>query len=154
MGLLYIKFAQGEQQALKQRKYRMGKDKFKKSLPQKEDLQYELTCVCCPVGCRLSGAFAPSEKAKISEQTCPAGWSYTAQEQRVRTRMVTALLPVSNGTVPLRVRSSRPVRRENIYQILKELSQITASVPVYEGEIIVKNICGLEVDIVAAEEYY
>lgn len=132
----------------------MGKDKNRNNTSVREGMQYELTCVCCPVECRLGGVFAPSEETKISEHTCPVGWSYAAQEQRVRTRMVTALLPVTKGTVPLRVRTSRPVLRESICQILAELSKVTVSVPVYEGEIIVKDICGLEVDIVAAEEYY
>lgn len=132
----------------------MGRDRFRKAVCEKQNLQYELTCVCCPVGCRLGGTFDPSEESKISEHTCPVGWSYAAQEQRIRTRMVTALIPVTNGTVPLRVRSSKPVLRENIYQILTELSKVTASVPVFEGQIIVHDICGLEVDIVAAEEYY
>lgn len=132
----------------------MGRDRFRKADREKSGLQYELTCVCCPVGCRLSGTLAPSEESKISEHTCPIGWSYAAQEQRIRTRMVTALIPVSRGTVPLRVRASKPVLRENIFKLLTELAKVTATVPVFEGQTIVSDICGLEVDIVAAEEYY
>lgn len=132
----------------------MGKDKQKKRSSKKKELEYELTCVCCPVGCRISGTLSAEEEEKISNHTCPVGWSYTALEQRIRTRMVTALIPVTKGNVPLRVRASKPVLRENIFKLLKELSRTTASVPVYEGQTIVRDICGLDVDIVAAEEYY
>jgi len=132
----------------------MGKERVKKGPVEKQGLQYELTCMCCPVGCKLRGTLSPEAESKIIAHTCPVGWSYAAQEQRIRTRMVTALVPVTRGTVPLRVRSSKPVLKENIYQVLTELSKVTATVPIFEGQSIVKDICGFEVDIVAAEEYY
>lgn len=132
----------------------MVKDKSKKRIPKNSEMRYELLCVCCPVDCRLSGVFSPEEKERIAKFTCPTGWSYASYEQRLRAKMVTALIPIKGGTVPLRVRTSKPVPREKIYELLEELSKVTASVPVYEGQIIVHNICGFEVDIAAAEEYY
>ncbi len=132
----------------------MVKDKSKKRSSKKDGIRFELLCVCCPVGCRLSGEFSPDAEERIAKHTCPTGWSYASYEQRLRAKMVTALIPIKGRAIPLRVRASKPVQREKIFELLTELSKISASVPVYEGQIIVHNICGFEIDIVAAEEYY
>ena len=66
--------------------------------------------------------------------------------------MLTSSIKVENGTWPLvSIKTSKAVPKPYIFQVMQEIKKIRVSAPIQTGEIIVKNILGLDIDIVATK---
>ena len=110
----------------------------------------EITCINCPVGCRLtvsltdSGAFV-----SVKGNSCPRGARYGEQECTMPTRVITAVIPVSGSKVPLSVKTSVPVPKESIPELMRELAGLSVACPVSVGQIIVPDILHTGADLIA-----
>lgn len=109
----------------------------------------ELTCIGCPLGCRLSAEFDGAKVISVSGQGCAIGKKYASEELTRPTRMVTSL--VRTGGMPLSVKTSKPIDKRKIFDCLAEIQKIAAVPPIRIGDVIVKNICESGVDIVATK---
>jgi Uncharacterized protein with conserved CXXC pairs len=113
-------------------------------------MQQSVTCINCPVGCRMTVELSDSgEFVSVSGNTCPRGAAYARQECTAPTRMITAVIPLENRSTPLSVKTSVPVPKDRIAEIMRELSQVRVSAPVRIGQIVVKNILHTDADIIA-----
>ena len=56
-----------------------------------------VTCINCPMGCRVTVRFEDGEIVSVEGQTCKRGETYARQECVEPRRMVTAVLPVESG---------------------------------------------------------
>ena len=112
----------------------------------------ELTCIVCPLGCRISAVM--DEKGSIKEITgnsCRRGEAYALAECTYPKRMVTSTVRMENdGLPPLPVKTDRPVPKALIMDCMKEINRFRASAPVMMGEVLIRNILGTGADIVAA----
>ena len=109
-----------------------------------------VTCINCPVGCRMTVELSDNgEFLSVSGNTCPRGAKYAAQECTRPLRMITAVLPVAGSRVPLSVKTSGPIPKELISQIMEELSAVSVSLPVSAGQVIYSNILNTGSDIIA-----
>lgn len=113
-------------------------------------MEQTLTCINCPVGCRMTvtvsrdGAFL-----SVSGNTCPRGASYARQECTLPLRMITAVIPVHNNMTPLSVKTSCPVPKSLIFDIMRILSALDICAPVTIGQVIVSDILHTGADIIA-----
>jgi CxxC motif-containing protein len=109
----------------------------------------EMICINCPMGCNLT-VQGDLENLTITGQTCPLGEKYAREEITNPTRNIAASIRVRDGTMPmLSVKTDKPVPKDKIQEITGILRLISVQAPVEMGEIIVQNICGTGVDIVA-----
>ncbi|MDF2633019.1 MAG: NAD(FAD)-dependent dehydrogenase [Caproiciproducens sp.] len=115
-------------------------------------MKKEITCIGCPMGCRIIAELDGDKIISIEGYTCNIGKKYAQEELTVPTRMVTALIKVEGTHQPLSVKTSRPIEKSKIFDCLKEISQHTVVRPIHIGEVIIKNVCGTSVDIVATKE--
>jgi len=115
-------------------------------------MKKEITCIGCPMGCRITAEVDGKQITSIVGYTCNIGKKYAQEELTVPTRMVTALMTVYGTHQPLSVKTSRPIEKSKIFDCLKEISCRTVMRPVHTGEVIIKNVCGTKVDIVATKE--
>ncbi len=90
----------------------------------------------------------------VSGNTCPRGAKYAEQECTRPLRIVTAVIPVSGSRTPLSVKTSAPVPKELISDILHELGKVSVSLPVKTGDIILPNVFNTGSDIIATRELY
>ena len=110
----------------------------------------ELTCIGCPRGCQLSvtvnenGIFQ-----SITGFSCSIGKRYGQEEVTHPTRMVTALMNVTNHKLPLSVKTNKSLEKEKIFDCLGEIQKKIVSPPVHIGDVIIANVCNTDVDIVA-----
>lgn len=112
--------------------------------------QETITCINCPVGCRMTVTLSETgEFISVSGNTCPRGAKYARQECTEPERTITAVIQVKGNQIPLSVRTSKPVPKKMIFQIMHALSGLTISAPVTIGDVIVKNILDTGADIVA-----
>ncbi len=89
------------------------------------------------------------EVTSVTGNTCPRGASYARQECISPERMITAVIPVQGSVTPLSVKTSVPVPKSMIPDVMKELGNIRLSVPVSAGQVILPDVLGTGADIVA-----
>ena len=109
-----------------------------------------ITCINCPMGCRMTVSLSDTGAfLSVSGNTCPRGAVYARQECTFPLRMITAVIPVRESKVPLSVKTSAPVPKSLISDIMKSLSDLDVSLPVTAGDILVSDILHTGADIVA-----
>ena len=109
-----------------------------------------ITCINCPVGCRLKVTLAEDGSfLSVSGNTCARGAMYAEQECTAPKRMVTAVIAAAGSDVPLSVRTSEPVPKEMVFGIMKILSEMKISSPVTIGDVLISDILGTGADIIA-----
>ena len=104
------------------------------------------------------------EKAKFPEETEKAGKQsgfriFAAEvfreekgEEAVMGIVVTTTIKINSQILKLLpVKTSRPVLQKDIEEIMKEISRLVVEPPFKNGEVVVKNICGKEVDLIATK---
>lgn len=106
-------------------------------------------CIMCPMGCELTIEKVKGE-IKVSGNTCLRGETYGKAEVTNPMRMVTALIKTSKGCLP--VKTTNLIPKNKISAVLKEIQKIEVK-SAKAGDIVLKNVCGLNADIVVTGNY-
>ncbi|OUP83231.1 hypothetical protein B5F07_11140 [Lachnoclostridium sp. An169] len=128
-----------------------------------------LTCIRCPLGCAISvrlenlrapeNCGIPKERRlpgdcgilEVSGNGCPRGEEYARKEITDPVRTVTTTIPVTNGDVkriPVKTREEIPKGR--IFACVKALKGLTVEAPVQIGDVILPDVAGTGIPVVAA----
>lgn len=111
----------------------------------------EMTCICCPIGCRLQVDDSGSE-IKVSGNQCKRGERYALEEIIAPKRLVTSIVRVRGGKEGmLSVKTSDRVQKGLIFQSLETLKNLEVDAPVQIGDVIVKNVLNTGVDFIATK---
>ena len=111
----------------------------------------EITCINCPVGCRLAVELENGQVVSVTGNTCPRGVTYAKQECVDPLRMVTAVVPVKGSAAPLSVKTKNPIPKKEIANCMKELAAAELVAPIAAGTVVVANVCGTGVDVIATK---
>lgn len=110
----------------------------------------KLTCINCPVGCSLKVEMDGENVICVSGNTCRRGEIYARKEVTNPTRIVTSTVKVVNGTSgTVSVKTKEDIPKEKIFACVQELRGIEVQAPVHIGDVILENVAGTGVDIVA-----
>ena len=91
----------------------------------------ELTCIVCPVGCRLRAVLEDGQVVSVEGNTCKRGAQYALDELCAPKRTVTTTVRVVGGFLPLvPVRTAAPVPKERIAEVLEAAPQVCLEAPV------------------------
>ena len=113
----------------------------------------ELICINCPLGCHLSVDDVDVQNIKVTGNTCPRGVTYAVSEVTAPKRMVTSSVSVTGSKVKrVSVKTSAPIPKDKIFQCLAEIKNVTATAPVAIGDVLLANVCGTDVNIIATRE--
>lgn len=99
----------------------------------------ELTCVECPVGCRIEVTENDGKVVSVVGNSCPRGKAYAENEVVCPKRFVTSTVKTTDGRM-LPVKTDRPIRKTEIFEVMKKINSFTAAPPVKIGEILIENI--------------
>ena len=108
-----------------------------------------ITCIGCPMGCRLNVRLEHGTMLDAEGAACGRGAAYARQECLCPARMVTTLARVRGRRAPVSVKTARPIPKDQVFACLEEIRRIEVSPPIRMGDVIVKNVCGTGVDVVA-----
>ena len=108
-----------------------------------------ITCIGCPMGCQVMVELAQGEIVEIKNFKCKKGKDYARDEMTSPTRMVTSVLPIKNSKEPLTVKTQRFIPKSMVFDCLKEIRKIKVSLPIAIGDVMIKGVCGTDVDVVA-----
>ncbi|MDL2318961.1 DUF1667 domain-containing protein [Eubacteriales bacterium OttesenSCG-928-A19] len=110
----------------------------------------EMTCIACPMGCRIMVRQDDNGKVTVENATCKRGVVYGEQEFTCPMRTVTSSVRVEGGHHPLcAVKTRDTVPKEKIPQVLEEIRTVRPKAPVALGQVIVPDIAGTGVDLIA-----
>lgn len=110
----------------------------------------EFVCIRCPLGCNITVELDGADIKSIAGNTCPRGADYVTKELTDPRRIVTSLVRVQDGELPVvSVKTAADIPKDKISDCIKELKGITLTAPVHMGDIVVENICGTGVNIIA-----
>ena len=110
----------------------------------------KLTCINCPVGCSLKVEMDGENVICVSGNTCRRREIYARKEVTNPTRIVTSTVKVVNGTSgTVSVKTKEDIPKEKIFVCVQALRGIEVQAPVHIGDVILENVAGTGVDIVA-----
>ena len=106
----------------------------------------ELICIVCPKGCHLK----VDDNLNVTGNGCNRGITYAKDELTNPTRIVTSTVKVNGGKLSrVPVVTSKPVPKNKIMEVMEEINKVQVNAPIYIKDIIISNVLGLGVDIVA-----
>ena len=112
----------------------------------------EITCIICPIGCKILVRTDGKHFELLDGNKCKKGIDYAKNEALDPRRMLTSSVLVKNGEWPLvSVKSSKPVPKDKVFSVLKEIKKTTVNAPVKSGQKIIKNVSCTKIDIVATK---
>lgn len=112
------------------------------------------TCIICPIGCSIKAAHNEATKKieNITGAACKKGITYITQELLNPMRTIQSSVLVNDGVLPLAsVKTSAPIPKDKIFEVMKVVKSIKLSAPVEAGSIVVKDVMGLDVDIIVTK---
>lgn len=112
----------------------------------------EMTCINCPMGCQLTVTIDDND-IKVSGNTCPRGETYAKDEVLHPTRIVTSTIEVNNGQ-RVSCKTKLAIPKDKIFDVMKEIKNTKCSAPIKIGEVLIKDVCGTGIDIVATKNVY
>jgi CxxC motif-containing protein len=109
-----------------------------------------LTCVLCPVGCELEVRRDGSTEVEVSGNQCDKGIPFAVEEVlRPRRNLATSIPVRGTASKMVSVRLSGPVPREMIFPILAEIARLRPEAPFSRGQILITDVLGTGVDVIA-----
>lgn len=116
-------------------------------------IEKDLICVTCPRGCWLKVLTDGEKILEIRGNSCRRGCGYAETELRDPRRMIASTVRVKNGIHPvLPVALSAPIPKPLISDLLRVISQITAAAPVKMGDVLIRDVLGSGVDVIASRD--
>lgn len=117
-------------------------------------MKKEMICILCPNGCNLAVFFDEKNPNgfKVENALCPKGKEYAHNEIFSPRRTVTSSVLIEGGELPLvSVKTDKPIPKDKIFDVMKEIKKLRVSAPIRSGEIILRNVAGTEANLVATK---
>lgn len=112
-------------------------------------MKRDLICIVCPRGCALSCELSDGgEVLSVSGNLCPRGKSYAINECTNPQRVVTSTVRVAGGGV-VSCKTAGTVPKGLMFEVMKLINEATAPERVKIGDVIIENVLGLGIDVVA-----
>lgn len=119
-------------------------------LPADRDASSQLICIGCPVGCLITAKKNEDGSLSITGNTCKKGETYARNEMTAPVRAVTSIIKLEGGkgkVVPVKTAGEIPKGRIN--DCMKEIRRTAAKAPVKAGDVLIANVAGTGIDVVA-----
>ncbi|MBE6132163.1 MAG: DUF1667 domain-containing protein [Erysipelotrichaceae bacterium] len=106
----------------------------------------EFICIECPKGCHLK----VDDELNVTGNTCPRGLKYAINEITCPKRVITSTVVIKSKLVSrLPVMSENELPKEKMFDVVNEIAKIRLEAPVKCRDVIIKNVCGTGVNIIA-----
>ena len=111
----------------------------------------EIVCIVCPNGCTLN-VEQNGEAITVTGNKCKRGEDFAVKELTCPMRTICSTVKTNRADFPvLPVRVSADIPKERIFDVMNEINKTTVTAPVRRGDIVIKNVLGLGVDITATD---
>ena len=112
----------------------------------------DMACIGCPMSCQIHfERNAAGEITALSGYTCPRGEAYARAELTHPVRTLTSTAAIEGAPVKrLPVITSAPIPRERIRDVMDIIHRLRIPAPVSRGDVVLPDVCGLGVDLLAS----
>ena len=110
-----------------------------------------ITCINCPIGCRMTVNLENGEVVSVTGNSCKRGIEYATQESLSPKRMVTAVVAVEGRKTPLSVKTRTPIPKAQIFDCMRAIGSLKPVAPIHMGDVVYPNVCGTGVDVIATK---
>ena len=118
-----------------------------------DTIKKTFTCIICPVGCQIDVRGIPGKTTLVEGNDCERGIKYAKEEYCHPTRILTSSVLVKGARTPLiPVRSNEPVPKERIQDCMKVIKETVVYPPVRLHDIVIPDILGTGIHIVATSD--
>ena len=107
-----------------------------------------LVCICCPMGCRMEVTLDGGKVIEVTGNTCKRGYNYAVDECTNPKRTITTTVRTAKGAV-LPVKTAEAIPFGKMTEAMGEISRVVAPTPVKIGDVVLRNVCGTGIDVVA-----
>lgn len=112
----------------------------------------KVTCIVCPLGCSIDIKVENDQVVDISGNDCKRGIDFAKTEFYNPQRMVTTMVSLSHGEYRfLPVISESEIPKKNLKDCIHMLQNIKVQAPIKMGDIVIENILGTGINIIAAK---
>ena len=104
------------------------------------------------MGCQLKVELEDGEVKSVSGYTCRRGEVYARKEVTNPTRIVTSSVKAegaASGETMVSVKTASDIPKGKIFDVVKDLKDVTVKAPVHIGDVVKANVAGTGVDMVA-----
>ena len=114
--------------------------------------KHEMICIVCPMSCHLEVDLDDAGQVlNVTGNACNRGDVYARKELTNPTRMLTSTVKISGALYDrLPVITSSDIPKGMMFEVMKALAHVEVVAPVAMNEVIIKNVCGLDVNIIAS----
>ena len=115
-------------------------------------MKKEIICTVCPRGCHIQVEGEGDQVLSVAEYGCKRGLEYASSEYAHPVRILTTTVKmagIENDLLP--VRSNKPVPKEKLFDCMEVIRAAQVKLPVSRYDVIIPNICGTGVDIIATK---
>lgn len=110
------------------------------------------TCIVCPNGCVMEAQLEDGRLLSLKGNKCKRGEEYVQQELTDPRRTIATTVPIAGAPLPLcSVRLNRPIPKREIFRVMSEVAGVRLTAPVRIGQIVLKNVCGLDSDVIVTK---
>lgn len=114
-------------------------------------MKKEMTCIACPMGCHLT-VEGEGDKWTVTGNSCKNGERYGIQEMTDPRRIVPSTVVIKGAMLHrLPVKTAQEIPKGKIFDCMKELAKVVVKAPVKMGDVVLKDVCGTGIDIVATK---
>ena len=127
-------------------------------------MKKDLVCILCPMGCRLhiTGTLnepvgrsfkSTVDNLQVSGNTCKRGITYANDEITNPVRTVCTTARINGGMHPvIPVKTDKPIQEKFKLEVVKAVNEVTLTSPVKMGDVIISNLFGTGVNVVAESD--
>ena len=98
-----------------------------------------LTCIECPVGCYITVETDGEKVVSVTGNGCNRGKLYAQNEVICPMRVVTSTVRTADGKM-LPVKTDKPVKKQNIFNVMGKIRGFIAPAQVKEGDVLIENV--------------
>ena len=110
-----------------------------------------ITCINCPVGCRMTVVHEGEQVLSVTGNTCKRGETYARQECVSPMRMITAVAPVTGRETPVSLKTRTPIPKRLIDDCMRAIMSASFQAPIAAGDVMIPDVCGTGVDVIATK---
>ena len=112
----------------------------------------KMICITCPRGCHLE---VDTETLAVKGNTCPKGEEYGRNEITDPRRVLTSTVRLEGvpGACRLPVKTAGPIPKGLLFEAMDALNAVTVTAPVAVGQVVIHDLLGTGVDLVACKQF-
>lgn len=110
-----------------------------------------LTCINCPMGCRLTVDVENGQVVQVTGNACARGATYARQESIAPLRMVTAVAAVAGSRIPISLKTERPIPKHKIADCMQAIRTLQLKLPIALGDVLLENAADTGVALIATK---